>query len=219
MRPLDSLPHALILCTDERMARLLENELAHLGVQGRTAASIPSAAEELCLVIADGDTFPTADCESLAVTADCPLLVFGRTPPPPSPNAAFLRRPFALTDLEQILSDLSDREQSDRGERIPSIKEEPTPTATLSVPSLVPDGDSVAIGDRHIPLTPAERAILSCLLSHKGHTVPRDTLASLLEGGGNSVDVYVCRLRAKIEKPLGRRMIVTVRGVGYCLNE
>ena len=32
------------------------------------------------------------------------------------------------------------------------------------------------------------------------------------------VDVYVCRLRAKIEKPLGRRMIRTVRGVGYTLE-
>ena len=55
MKDLDSIPHALILCADERMARLLENELTLLGVQGRTVTSLPTAAEELCLVIADGD--------------------------------------------------------------------------------------------------------------------------------------------------------------------
>ena len=48
--------------------------------------------------------------------------------------------------------------------------------------------------------------------------VPRAELATLLGGGGNSVEVYVCKLRAKIEKPLGRRMIHTVRGKGYRLE-
>jgi hypothetical protein len=53
MKNHDSLPHALILCADERMARLLENELTLLGVQGRTVTSLPTAAEELCLVMAE----------------------------------------------------------------------------------------------------------------------------------------------------------------------
>ena len=217
MRSLDSLPHALILCADERMSRLLENELAHLGVQSRTAASLPTAAEELCLVIADGDAFPLTDCEGLTASAGCPLLIFGRTAP--LSDIPFLRRPFELTDLEQIISAMLNGEQTGRSERLSPAKEEPASTVALPPLSLTLDGDAVAIGDRRIPLTSAEQAILSCLLSHKGQAVPRDTLATLLEGGGNSVDVYVCRLRAKIEKPLGRRMIVTVRGVGYCLNE
>lgn len=217
MNELHSLPHALILCADERMARLLENELTLLGVQGRTVTSLPTAAEELCLVIADGDAFPLTDCESLTASAGCPLLVFGRTPPPPSSNVSFLRRPFALTDLEQIVASLPNREQTGRRERITPVKEEAAPP--VPPPSLVLKGDAATIGIHRVPLTPAEQAILSCLLSHRGQAVPRDTLAALLEGGGNSVDVYVCRLRAKIEKPLGRRMITTVRGVGYCLND
>ena len=218
MKNHDSLPHALILCADERMARLLENELTHLGIQSRAVASLPTTAEELCLVIADGDTFPLTDCEGRIASAGCPLLVFGRTPPAPPSNVAFLRRPFALTDLEQIISALC-REQTGRNDRILPTRKDDVPPVTPPAPSLALNGNTVTIGDRRILLTPAEQAILSCLLSHSGRPVPRDTLSVLLEGRGNSVDVYVCRLRAKIEKPLGRRMIETVRGVGYCLNE
>ena len=69
-----------------------------------------------------------------------------------------------------------------------------------------------------VPLTPAETALLECLYAHRGEAVSREELATLLEGGGNSVEVYICKLRAKIEKPLGRRMILTVRGKGYRLE-
>ena len=46
----------------------------------------------------------------------------------------------------------------------------------------------------------------------------REELAALLGGGGHSVEVYVCKLRTKLEKPLGRRLIHTVRGVGYRMD-
>jgi hypothetical protein len=219
MKDLHSPPRALILCADERLARMLECELTRIGVAARVTDSMPTPDEALCLIVADGDAFPLAPCEDLAQACQCPLLIFGRALlNSPSANVSFLRRPFALTDLEQTVSALLGRyEQESSSEKafrphraIPHTP--PSPTPVLS-------GDTVTVGDRRIPLTPAEQSILSYLMSHSGQTVPRDTLATLLEGGGNSVDVYVCRLRAKIEKPLGRRMIVTVRGVGYCMNE
>ena len=213
-------PWVLVLCTDERLARLLGNELHYMGMDSRTETCIPDTTEDLCLLVADGDVFPLKDCERLALACGCPLLVFGRTlsDPATASNVSFLRRPFALTELEQLISTLLDRGVPVRYERMASSKSGELPHASPFAPVLVLDGDTVTIGDRRISLTSAEKDILTCLLSHSGQTVPRSTLASLLEGGGNSVDVYVCRLRAKIEKPLGRRMIVTVRGVGYCLN-
>jgi len=39
------------------------------------------------------------------------------------------------------------------------------------------------------------------------------------ETRSNVVDVYVRRLRAKIDRPFGRDSIETVRGVGYRLRE
>jgi two-component system, OmpR family, response regulator len=37
-------------------------------------------------------------------------------------------------------------------------------------------------------------------------------------GSTNIVDVYVGYLRKKLEKPFGRRLIRTVRGVGFMLD-
>jgi two-component system OmpR family response regulator len=89
----------------------------------------------------------------------------------------------------------------------------PAPALELAI-----ENGAVTLGGKPLALTPAEQTILEYLYARRGEAVPRAELAPLLEGGGNSVDVYICKLRAKIEKPLGRRMIVTVRGVGYRLE-
>jgi two-component system OmpR family response regulator len=39
------------------------------------------------------------------------------------------------------------------------------------------------------------------------------------EARSNVVEVYVRRLREKVDRPFGRRSIETVRGVGYRLRE
>ncbi len=80
---------------------------------------------------------------------------------------------------------------------------------------MISDG-VLAVGGRTVALTPSEWAIYRCLDMHRGEVVPREVLAACLSGGGgNSVDVYVCHLRAKLEKPVGARMVWTVRGEGY----
>jgi two-component system OmpR family response regulator len=37
-------------------------------------------------------------------------------------------------------------------------------------------------------------------------------------GQSNVVDVYVGYLRKKLEKPFGRPLLRTIRGVGYCVE-
>jgi two-component system OmpR family response regulator len=37
--------------------------------------------------------------------------------------------------------------------------------------------------------------------------------------GTNVVEARVCRLRDKIDKPYGRKLIQTIRGAGYVLKE
>jgi hypothetical protein len=214
-------PRALILCTDERLSRLLETELAYLGISARATDSLTRPDGELCLLLADGDTFPPADCASLAHLYGCPLLIFGQEPaePPSLPKGcACLRRPFPLTELESALRRLL----SDTPTVGPLAER---PTARPAAPDRAPP-PALSLEQGHttvhgvpLSLTPAEQAILEHLYTHRGETVPRAELATLLEGGGNSVEVSVCRLRAKIEKPLGRRMIHTVRGVGYRLEK
>ena len=217
-------PRAAVLCTDSRLSRLLETELAYLGIVARSTESLPSSDGELCLIVADGDGFDPTACARAALACGCPLLLFGRESLDPAAlpaKAVFLRRPFALSDLEQcvrsLLAGIPVSGSLVGMSRNPAAPEA-IPAPAAEVPALAIENGAVTLGGKPLVLTPAEQTILEYLLARKGEAVPRAELAPLLEGGGNSVDVYICKLRAKIEKPLGRRMIVTVRGVGYRLE-
>lgn len=82
------------------------------------------------------------------------------------------------------------------------------------------DGKEKAVIHKNqlISLTDNEYKVLSRLLSANGEAVSREELSALLGAdGGNIVDVYICRLRGKLEAPFGTRIIRTVRGKGYSL--
>ena len=77
-------------------------------------------------------------------------------------------------------------------------------------------------GEQPIELTPNELSILEYLLRRAGEIVSkRDVLDHVwddsFEGDPNIVEVYVARLRGKIDRPFGRAAIETVRGAGYRL--
>jgi DNA-binding response OmpR family regulator len=77
------------------------------------------------------------------------------------------------------------------------------------------------IDDRPLSLTTIQFDILWYLISRKGQVVSRDDLNQLLynapyNGIDRSIDVYVSRIRHKIEKnPAHPVYLKTVRGVGY----
>ena len=124
----------------------------------------------------------------------------------------FLRRPFALTDLIRALRQLP--EDTPVPAVIPT-EDRDARNKAAAPPALSAQNGQITVGEHTVALTEAEWEIFSLLHDRRGEAVSREELSSLLEGGGNSVEVYICRLRAKIEKPLGRRMITTVRGQGY----
>ena len=74
---------------------------------------------------------------------------------------------------------------------------------------------------REITLTPTEMRILECLMRNSPITISRDTLIERTWGydfavEGNRVDVYVMRLRKKLEvDPAQPQFLQTVRGIGY----
>jgi DNA-binding response OmpR family regulator len=80
----------------------------------------------------------------------------------------------------------------------------------------------VARGSEEIELTAKEFALLEYLARHHGAVLSRDQLIEAVwdesyRGDSNLVDVYVRRLRDKIDRPFGRGSLETVRGVGYRL--
>ena len=78
-------------------------------------------------------------------------------------------------------------------------------------------------GDDEIELTAREMAVLEYLMRRRGEAVSkRDLLDHVWDdefvGDPNIVEVYVRRLRNKIDRPYGREAIETLRGAGYRLE-
>jgi two-component system, OmpR family, response regulator len=98
-------------------------------------------------------------------------------------------------------------------------------TATLAVGDLTLDPATHTVTRRghRVQLTPREFAVLECLVRNAGQVVPRaDLLVSVwgadFAGESNVVDVYVGYLRRKLQRAFDRRLIRTVRGVGFLLE-
>ena len=77
---------------------------------------------------------------------------------------------------------------------------------------------------KEIRLTAREFALLQFLLEHAGEVVSRSRIVEAVwehdfETFSNVVEVYIRYLRAKIDEPFPRKLIQTVRGVGYSLRD
>lgn len=77
---------------------------------------------------------------------------------------------------------------------------------------------------RSIQLTQREYDLLLVLLKNAPDTLTRDELLDQVwgvdfEGQPNIVDVYVRYLRQKVDTEQERKLIHTVRGIGYCLRD
>jgi two-component system copper resistance phosphate regulon response regulator CusR len=89
--------------------------------------------------------------------------------------------------------------------------------------SLDPATRRVQRAGRDIRLTAREFALLQFLLEHAGEVISRARIVETVwehdyETFSNVVEVYVRYLRAKIDDPFPRKLIHTVRGVGYTLR-
>ena len=72
-------------------------------------------------------------------------------------------------------------------------------------------------------LTSREYAILEYLIRNAGVVLSRDRILENVwsmdyEGASNMVDVYIRSLRKKVDDPFEKKLIHTVRGVGYVLR-
>jgi two-component system copper resistance phosphate regulon response regulator CusR len=77
---------------------------------------------------------------------------------------------------------------------------------------------------KRLDLTPKEFALLTLLVRRPGEVLSRTLIAEQVwdmnfDSGTNVVDVHVRRLRSKVDDPFGQKLIHTVRGVGYVLDE
>lgn len=78
-------------------------------------------------------------------------------------------------------------------------------------------------GEESIELTPKEFAVLEYLMRHNGRVMSRTLITEYAWGyhfdpGTNIVDVVINHLRKKIDAKHDRKLITTVRGVGYMIR-
>jgi two-component system OmpR family response regulator len=75
-------------------------------------------------------------------------------------------------------------------------------------------------GSAEVDLTSREMAVLEFLMRHKGEVLSKREILEHVwdqdfEGDPNIVEVYVRRLRNKLDRPFGRDGIETLHGIGY----
>lgn len=88
---------------------------------------------------------------------------------------------------------------------------------------LDPAARRVFRGETEVSLTARELSVLDFLMRQREQVVTkREVIANVwgddVDVDPNIVEVYVGHLRAKLDRPFGRRSIETVRGVGYRLS-
>jgi DNA-binding response OmpR family regulator len=124
----------------------------------------------------------------------------------------YLAKPFSMVELVARLGAVL-RRQTGAGLTVQSYADLSVNLATREVKR----------SGVRIDLTAREFALLECLLRSPGKVVTRVEISQSVWGyqfdpGTNFVDVAIQRLRRKLDDPFPRKLIQTVRGVGYSLE-
>ena len=122
----------------------------------------------------------------------------------------YLVKPFAIAELVARARVLSRRAQARQEDVL-----------TLGPLRMDLAAKRVFVGDAPLELSAREWSVLAYLLERAGKVVSKDQILQAIAGwdealSGNAIEVYVSRLRAKLE-PAGVK-VRTVRGFGYLLE-
>ncbi|NWF93249.1 MAG: response regulator transcription factor [Syntrophaceae bacterium] len=101
-----------------------------------------------------------------------------------------------------------------------------TPPSRLQVANLIleVDGHRVFREKTKIELTPKEYALLEFFMRHPGQILTRTMISEKIfdyrfDTATNVIDVHVSHLRNKIDKDFEPKLLHTVKGVGYVLED
>jgi two-component system OmpR family response regulator len=126
----------------------------------------------------------------------------------------YLTKPFSFNELVARIQAILRRDKA-----VP-------PLSRLQVANLVlePDGHRVFRGKTKIELTPKEYALLEFFMRHLGQIITRTMISEKIwdyhfDTSTNIIDVHVSNLRNKIDKDFEPKLLHTVKGVGYVLED
>lgn len=124
----------------------------------------------------------------------------------------YVTKPFAFEELLARVEALGRRPQQLR-----------SPTLQVADLELDTATHEVRRAGRAIEVTPKEYTVLEYLMRHRGRVMSRTLITEYawdyhFDPGTNIVDVVINRLRKKIDSGHDRKLIHTVRGVGYTVK-
>jgi heavy metal response regulator len=125
----------------------------------------------------------------------------------------YLAKPFAFAELLARVRALLRRSEQERGAEI-----------RFADLRLDPVTHKVWRKDKEIDLTAKEYSLLEFFMRNPNQVLTRTTIAEnvwdyIFDSFTNIIDVYVNYLRKKIDRDADKKLIHTVRGVGYILKE
>jgi DNA-binding response OmpR family regulator len=125
----------------------------------------------------------------------------------------YLSKPFAFEELTARVRALLRRKETQKDNLLTA--------ADLSIDLVA---HKVTRANKEIILTPKEYSILEYLLRNKNKIISRTKLIEHVydfhfDSGTNVIDVYINKLRIKVDHGLDKQLIHTVRGVGYIIKE
>jgi two-component system OmpR family response regulator len=123
----------------------------------------------------------------------------------------YLVKPFAFAELLARVEAL--------GRRSATVRETVLRVGDLELDLI---SRTVTRGGRNIELLPREFQVLAYLVRNEGHVVPRAMLLQHVwdlhfDPNTKVIDVYVGRVRRKVDSQQAYPLIHTVRGVGFCI--
>jgi two-component system OmpR family response regulator len=125
----------------------------------------------------------------------------------------YLTKPFAFAELLARLQAITRR-------GTPAVEATRLTVGDLTIDLLTRNVERAGVP---IDLRAREYALLEYLARHAGRVVSKTMILAHVwnysfDPGTNVVDVLVFRLREKIDRPFGRKLLHTVRGIGYVLK-
>ena len=126
----------------------------------------------------------------------------------------YLTKPFSFNELLARIQAIL------RRERVVNL------SSRFQVSNLIlePDGHRVFREKTKIELTPKEYALLEFFMRHPGEIITRTMISEKVwdvrfDTSTNIIDVHVSHLRNKIDKDFEPKLLHTVKGVGYVLED
>ncbi|HEY6055784.1 MAG TPA: response regulator transcription factor [Gaiellaceae bacterium] len=218
----------LVVDDEPQILRALRTNLHGAGYDVETAATAeealaaaairPPDAVVLDLILPDGSG--TDVCREIRGWSPVPILVLSAVGDEREKVAAldagaddYVTKPFAFEELLARVEALSRRPRA-------------LASPVLRVGDLEIDQATHEVRRGGIPIevTPKEYTVLEYLARHAGRVMSRTLITEYAWGyhfdpGTNIVDVVINHLRKKVDAKHARKLISTVRGVGYVLKE